>query len=225
MKKITYAGILLLTLFASRAMAQTNPVRFGIRAGLNVADWQGQATQSVSGLLGLTNGYANKQTRQGFHAGVYASIPLSEQFSLEPGLQYSQKGTQLRGNFSSQALEILNVNTTVTSQAAYLDVPVLARFYVTKGFNIYAGPQVSFLLSNKINTRASVLGFSVLNRDFNVSNSIRPVDVALVGGIGYRFENGFNLGFGYDYGLNTLDQRGNFNTYNRVVKASIGFEF
>lgn len=84
---------------------------------------------------------------------------------------------------------------------------------------------ISFLLSNKVNTKASVLGFSVLNRDFNVSNSIRPVDVALVGGIGYRFENGFNLGVGYDYGLNTIDKSGNFSTYNRVVKASVGFEF
>jgi hypothetical protein len=225
MKKIMYAGIFFLTLFTTGAMAQTNPIRFGIRAGLNVADWQGQATQTISGLLDLTNGYANKQTRQGFHAGVYASIPLSEQFTLEPGLQYAQKGTRLQGTFSSQALELLNVSTTVTSQAAYLDVPVLARFYVTKGFNIYAGPQVSFLLSNKINTHASLLGFSVLNRDFNVSNGMRSLDVALVGGVGYRFENGFNLGVGYDYGLNTIDQRGNFNTYNRVVKASIGFEF
>ena len=122
-------------------------------------------------------------------------------------MQYSQKGTRLRGNFSSQALEILNVNTTVTNQAAYLDVPLLARFYVTKGFNMYAGPQVSFLLSDKLRTKASVLGFSVLNRDIDVSSGIRPVDVALTGGLGYRFENGFNLGLGYDYGLSTIDQR------------------
>jgi hypothetical protein len=225
MNKMIYAGILFLALFTTRAMAQTSPIRFGIRAGLNVADWQGQATQSASSLLALTNGTVSQQPRQGFHIGAYASIPLSQQFTLEPGLQYSQKGTQLRGNFSSEALEILNVNTTVTNQAAYLDVPLLARFYVTKGFNIYAGPQVSFLLADKLRTKASVLGFSVLNRNMDVSSSIRPVDVALTGGIGYRFENGFNLGLGYDYGLNTIDQRGNFSTYNRVMKASIGFEF
>ncbi|MES2733304.1 MAG: porin family protein [Bacteroidota bacterium] len=224
MKKSNVVCILLFVLLTtSSAMAQQ--VRFGIRAGLNVADWQGDAAQSVNNLLDLTNGYASKQARQGFHAGVYASIPLTAHFTLEPGVQYSQKGTRLLGNFTSEALDLLNVKATVTNQASYLDVPVMAKFYLAKGLHFYGGPQVSFLLSNQVNTKASVLGFSLLNRNFDVTDNFRRVDLALVGGVGYRFDNGFNLNVGYDYGLNTLDQRGNINTYNRVIKASVGFEF
>src|SRR5689334_10363265 len=98
MKKTVGVWILLLVAMTSGAMAQQ--VRFGIRAGLNVADWQGDATQSVTNLLDLTNGYADKEARTGFHAGVYATIPLSSRFTLEPGVLYSQKGTVLRGNFT-----------------------------------------------------------------------------------------------------------------------------
>ncbi|MBC7922525.1 MAG: PorT family protein [Ferruginibacter sp.] len=212
-----------------RPRAITQPVRFGIKAGLNVADWQGDASESASGLLDLSNGYAGKKVRPGFHAGAYAVVPLGSQFTLEPGVYYSQKGTVLRGRFTSESFQLLNAQATVTNQASYLDVPVLAKYYAggssAEGFHFFAGPQVSFLLSNRVDTRASLLGFSVLNQNFDVTDNFRRVDVALVGGLGYRFSNGLNLGVGYDFGLNTLDQRGNFDTYNRVVKASVGFDF
>jgi hypothetical protein len=102
---------------------------------------------------------------------------------------------------------------------------VLAKYYVTEGFHFFAGPQVSFLIDNQVNTRASVLGFSLLNQNFDATNNFRKVDVALTGGLGYRFSNGLNFSVGYDHGLSTLDPNGSVNSYNRVIKTSIGFEF
>jgi len=223
MKKMIFVWVVILALFSTGAMAQQ--VRFGVRAGLNAADWRGDAVRSANELLSLTNGYADKQIRTGFHAGVYASIPLTSQFTLEPGVQYSQKGTVLRGNFSNETLGLLNARATITNQAAYIDVPVLAKYYVTEGFHFFAGPQVSFLIDNQVNTRASVLGFSLLNQNFDATNNFRKVDVALTGGLGYRFSNGLNFSVGYDHGLSTLDPNGSVNSYNRVIKTSIGFEF
>ena len=51
------------------------------------------------------------------------------------------------------------------------------------------------------------------------------VDVAIAGGVGYTFDNGFNIKAGYDYGLGKLDKNDNFKAYNRVVKLSLGFSF
>jgi hypothetical protein len=132
---------------------------------------------------------------------------------------------RLSGEFSSEKLDFLNLRTTITDKANYIDVPLLAKIFVSEGFHFYGGPQVSFLVSNKINTKAGVLGLNVLDTDFNFDSPFRKTDVGLVGGVGYQFANGFNLSAGYDHGLNTVDKSNTLNTFNRVVKISAGFEF
>ncbi len=221
MKRIIIA-IIILCVGVISAQAQ---VKFGVRAGLNASSWQGEAVQSLQNAAGLSNGIASTKMRPSFHAGVYANIPFGEYFALEPGLFYSQKGYIMNGTFASNSFEFLNAKATVTDQAHYIDLPVLAKVYLSKGFHVYAGPQLSYLVDNQIKTEAGVFGFSVLNRSFKANNGFQKLDVGIAGGLGYRFENGLNLQAGYDYGLRTIDERGNFDSYNRVIKVSLGYEF
>ncbi|MHA6250242.1 porin family protein [Pontibacter sp. CAU 1760] len=210
---------------APSTSAPTSPVRFGIRAGVNVADWEGETMQSVQDLANQTNGAIMQEMRTGFHAGGYVTIPILPGFEIEPGLQYSQKGTVLRGKIPIQDSEFLKANLTVTNKAEYLDLPLLARVYVGEGFHFYAGPQVSYLVSNKVEARAGAFGFNAVNQEFDIKNRIREVDVAVSGGLGYKFASGFNISAGYDYGLSTVDKNGSFDTFNRVAKASVGYTF
>lgn len=202
-----------------------NQVRFGIRAGLNLADWQGETVQSMQDLVDMSGGYVSKEMRPGFHVGTYVSIPVAPGFEIEPGLQYSQKGTVLKGKIPLEQFDFLNANVTLTNKAEYLDLPILAKVYVGEGFHIFAGPQVSYLLSNKVSAEAGAFGFKALNQEWDMNSGFRDFDVALTGGLGYRFANGFNLSAGYDYGLNSIDSNGSFDTYNHVIKASVGFTF
>ncbi|PTX21346.1 outer membrane protein with beta-barrel domain [Pontibacter mucosus] len=202
-----------------------NQVRFGIRAGLNLADWQGETVQSMQDLVDMSGGYVSKEMRPGFHVGTYVSIPVAPGFEIEPGLQYSQKGTVLKGKIPLEQFDFLNANVTLTNKAEYLDLPILAKVYVGEGFHIFAGPQVSYLLSNKVSAEAGAFGFKALNQEWDMNSGFREFDVALTGGLGYRFASGFNLSAGYDYGLNSIDSNGNFDTYNHVIKASVGFTF
>jgi hypothetical protein len=221
MKKLLCIGVIFF-FFTTISQAQ---VRFGIRAGLNAARWQGEAVQNIQGITELSGGVTSTRTVPGFHAGGYMSLPVTDFFSVEPGLFYSQKGYSMTGNFTSNRLEFLNARATVTNQAHYIDMPLLAKIYLTEGFHLFAGPQVSYLVNNTVRTRASLLGFSLLNQEFNTTGSFERLDVAISGGMGYRFGNGFNLQAGYDYGLRRLDARNNFDTFNRVVKVSLGYEF
>ena len=224
MKKIFF--ILSLALLACVSVpASAQKVSIGIKGGYNSATWEGDAVQSLNSLVTLSDGYASTAARSGFHLGGYVRIPVSPVFSIEPGAYYSQKGMQLTGEFSSTQLDFLNLNATITNKADYIDIPLLAKVFVAEGLHFYAGPQVSFLVSNKVNTKASVIGFNVLNQDLNYDSPFRKTDVGLVGGVGYRFSNGLNLSAGYDYGLNTVDKNGNLDTFNHVVKISAGFEF
>jgi hypothetical protein len=224
MKKIFFVFSLALLGFIS-GPASAQQISIGVKGGYNHATWQGDAVESLNSLVSLTNGYGNTTAWAGFHVGGYVRIPVSPVFSIEPGAYYSQKGMQLTGEFSSEQLDFLNLKATITDKADYIDVPLLAKVFVAEGLHFYAGPQVSFLVSNKVNTRASVIGFNVLNRDLDYDSPFRKTDVGVVGGVGYRFTNGLNLNAGYDYGLNTVDKNGNFDTFNHVVKISAGFEF
>ncbi|MEJ8800627.1 porin family protein [Pontibacter sp. H249] len=226
MKKIFLLIAVVLGFVATKVNAQQqNPVRFGIKAGVNLAEWQGETVNSAQDLINLSEGAVNRKMREGFHVGGYISIPIGPGFEIEPGLQYSQKGTRLTGKIPIEEIDFLNTNLTLTNKAEYLDMPILAKLYLGEGFHIFGGPQVSYLLSNKVQAEAGALGFKALNREWDMKDGFREIDLALTGGLGYRFASGFNVSAGYDYGVNTIDSNGSFETYNRVIKASVGFTF
>lgn len=204
---------------------QSDGIRFGIRAGVNFSDWEGETMQSLNDLVDLSAGAVQQEMRTGFHAGGYLSIPVAPGFEIEPGLSYSQKGVVLKGKVPVEELDFLNTNVTLTNKSEYLDLPVLAKVYVGEGFHFFAGPQLSYLLSNKVSAEAGALGFKVLNQEWDMKSGFRELDVAVTGGLGYRFANGLNISAGYDYGVNSIDDNSSFDTYNRVVKASIGYTF
>ena len=214
------------TYSASTGSSTGSGVRFGFRAGLNVADLRGDAVQSFTSLAGYApNGSVTRQLRPGFYAGVFATLPLGPGFAIEPGITYAEKGAVLKGTLPFPALDFLNANVTGTARLAYIDVPVLAKVYLTPGFYLYAGPQASFLVSGKARVDARVLGFSAYKQDFDVSNQLRKVDFAAVAGLGYQFDNGFGLSAGYDYGLTSLDSGNRFQAYNRVAKVGLSYAF
>ncbi|OWP64283.1 hypothetical protein CDA63_04390 [Hymenobacter amundsenii] len=203
----------------------TDGVKFGVRAGLNVSDFSGDAVNSVMDLADYTNGAVTKSTKPGFYAGLYATLPLGPRFAIEPGIGYSEKGTVLTGRVPLKQFDFLNAKVTATGRLAYLDIPVLAKAYLTDGLYVYAGPQASVLLSGKARVQASAFGFSAFKQDFDVKDQLRTVDFAVVGGLGYQFQNGFGLSAGYDYGLSSLDKNNNFDAQNRVIKASLNYSF
>ncbi|WP_400193226.1 porin family protein [Hymenobacter sp. B81] len=209
----------------ANAANKADGVHFGIRAGLNVADWSGDAVSTVMDLAELTNGAVSKEQRTGFHAGAYVTLPVGARFTIEPGLQYSEKGMALVGRVPLEQFDFLNARVTATSRMAYLDVPVLAKAYITPGLYVYAGPQASYLLSNKVRVEAGALGFEAYQQDFDVRNQFRELDFSLTGGAGYQFGNGLGLSAGYDYGLSSLDKNNRFDAQNRVIKASVNFSF
>ncbi|MBN3585899.1 PorT family protein, partial [Algoriphagus aestuarii] len=60
--------------------------------------------------------------------------------SVEPGIQYSQKG------YTS---EEAGSGLAVKEQLGYIDVPVLVRLKLLPALNVFAGPQASVLASSK----------------------------------------------------------------------------
>ncbi len=86
MKKLIL-GIAVLS--TSLAFAQTttpksssSDVRFGIKAGMNVSS------------LSKDGSLDDQKSKIGFNAGVFATIPVAESFSIQPEVLYTQYGSK-----------------------------------------------------------------------------------------------------------------------------------
>ncbi|PSG88573.1 porin family protein [Aurantibacter aestuarii] len=228
MKKIILNLSLLFSLLIVNAQDDvsnsTTNVSFGIKAGLNLADLSGEDI-------------AESSSKLGFHIGGVAEIMISDKFSIQPELIFSQQGTESTekesgtfegGSFSIEEETILKLN--------YLNLPVLAKFYVVDGFSLEAGPQVGFLLSADLeyDYRETVTfdGETITDTESakaTVKNEFKGIDFGLGFGANFKLNMGLNFGLRYNLGLTSIaedDEDGEaFDVKNNVLQFSVGYSF
>jgi hypothetical protein len=142
MKKISLfllASMVSVISFAQETKPQlTTPMevktRFGIKGGVNLASLE------IDDNTPVTNFNTNSKTS--FHVGVYANLPLSSMFRLQPEILYLGAGSKVQGTPLSG-----NQGGTATYEADfdYIAVPLKLQLATKKGFFVEAGPQFSFL--------------------------------------------------------------------------------
>jgi len=216
-KKILLIISVVVTTFS---FAQTQ-AKYGIRAGITSTSMSGNAIDNFNNLLDFSKGNITTKDQTGFFAGTYVIIPVSENFSIEPAVYYSQKGYELNGALNLKGLDFLGANAKAVLQSQYIDVPVMLKANFN-GLQIFAGPQFSYLVKSNLKTTASILGINLLNHTTDATSQFNRWDAGLTGGIGYQFANGMNIMASYDYGLTKVDANNNVKAYNRGIKLGIG---
>jgi len=205
MKKAGAAAVILLGCAISVNAQKTNKLGFGIRGGLNLAN----IVQNGN------NDYASEM-KPGFNAAVYVEIPLVNGLSVQPELQFSQKGYKSSGTYLGSPYDY-RANTN------YVEVPLLVKIVPSKNFAIVVGPQLSFLTSTayKFKTPNAVYENVVDNEN----NDLRDNVLGGVAGIevGVR-----NLVFSARYSLDFQKNNGDGSSFtpkykNQVIGLSIGF--
>ena len=216
--------LLVISIFISAfTFAQTTP-SFGARAGITYAGVRGDALNSLNKLLDFTAGAIKPSSTVGFFAGGYATIPVTDVVSVEPGIYYSQKGYELNGALNLKGIEFLGANAKAKLQLQYIDVPVLLKGNFN-GLQLFAGPQISYLTHADLKTTAGVLGINLLNNSTNATAQFNKWDVGLTAGVGYQLTNGVNLTASYDYGLSKMDANQSVKSYNNAFKVGVGISF
>ncbi|WP_299117024.1 porin family protein [uncultured Winogradskyella sp.] len=173
--------------------AQKN-LEFGIKGGLNVATITGASSEDSGYIIDL-------------HFGVLAELSLSDKFSFQSELIYSLQGPAPIQNQDNQAAGL-----------EYLNLPLMGKYYIAKGFSLEIGPQIGFLLSAKNDdTDASI----------NVKDLYKTLDFGVNFGLGYKLDNGLHFGVRYNLGLSNInDDNGFSDKYrNSVFQLSIGYFF
>ena len=149
----------------------------------------------------------------GAHVGLTFEVPVAYPLSFAPEILFSQKGYKAETAYG-----------TYRQRTNYIDIPLLAKFRVVPGFNIVAGPQLTFLTSTR-NTYDD--GFSTIYRD-NYSNLRDKSYLSGVLGVGVDINR--NVELRARYAIDFSENRGDFNSSipdyrNQVFQLGIGFKF
>lgn len=191
--------LLLTAVFAVLTIVSINAQEFGAKAGVNFA---------------ALNGDGDFDGRTSFFVGGVVEFEISETFSLQPELLYSSQGA--KSSFSEEGFDFETI-----IKLDYLNIPIMAKYYVTEGLSIEAGPQVGFLLSAKAEFKED--GESETE---DIKDELSTIDFGLNFGLGYKLDSGLNFGARYDLGLsNVADSEDNLDVKNGVFQLSVGYFF
>ncbi len=190
--------------------ANAQNVKFGVKAGVNFATLSGDVEDVNS--------------RTTFHFGGVVEISISEKFSVQPELLYSSQGA--KSEFT-ETFEGVTVSANQEIKLDYINVPIMAKYYVSDGFSIEAGPQVSFLTSAKLDYDFTYDG-STESGSEDFKDFTKGIDFGLGFGVGYKMGSGLNFGARYNLGLSNINDDPDdpeSNIKNNVFQFSVGYNF
>lgn len=159
-------------------------LEFGVKGGANFAT--------------ITDGI-NNSNKTGFLAGIFVGIKPSDELVIQPEVLFSQQGTE----FDADKFDL-----------TYINVPVVAKYYVFRGLNLQLGPQFGFIVSDDIENATD---------DVIEQLKAESFDLSAVGGVGFDFELGIRIDARYQFGLTDIvDGR---EGKNSVFSIAIGYNF
>jgi opacity protein-like surface antigen len=177
--------ILTLAVVLTAAFANAQDMKFGAKGGLNS--------------FTVTNSTGAK-SKISFQLGGFAEFKVSEKFAVQPELMYTSQGA--KDAFGTLAL-------------SYINIPVIAKYYVTEDFSIQAGPQIGFLMSAKYDGT-------------DVKDSLKSMDYGLNIGAGYNLNEDMMLDLRYYLGMAQLQKdlaTGESASHNAGILLSFGYKF
>jgi len=168
-------------------LVNAQEAKFGVKAGLNLSN--------------LTGDIENNSIKAGFQVGALVDIKISDNFSIQPEVLYSMQGAK----FDDGKIEL-----------SYINVPVMAKFYVANGFSLEAGPQIGFLMSAKAKEDGA--------GSEDIKDFLKSTDFGLNIGAGYDLTENFNLGVRYGFGLSNIAEEGD-DLKNSNIAIAVAYKF
>ncbi len=188
--------------------AEAQSVSFGPRVGVNLATLNASGgddnlREEFNDAVGYTSGA---------QLGAVVNFGISDMFSFQPELLYSQRGFEASGEISEEE-PIGEVN--IKSQMNYLELPILGKVSFggesLKGF-VTAGPSVGYWMSGK--TKYSFMGEEEaedyeFSDDFEGGVKENRLDLGASIGIGLAYRLGpgaLNLDVRYGLGISDISK-------------------
>ena len=207
MKKLFFAAAVLMC--SLTAFAQSKEGTFNIlpKAGINISN--------------LSN-KDNAKVKLGFTAGAEAEYQLTKQLSLSAGAMFSTQGAKSTTVFrevDNTTKEIREVDIKNTMEFDYINVPILANYYIIEGLAVKLGIQPGFNIIAKRKRTDGVEKESKNLSDLGVD--VRKVDISIPIGVSYEF-NDFVVDARFNLGLTEVADL--VKSKNRVFQITFGYQ-
>jgi len=252
-KKLIVLFAVLAAVSSTFAQEESQSVRFGVRAGLNLgkiefdesgfySDEYGSRKRTTDWILGSGNSI-------GFHVGTVVDIRVYEFLYLQPGLMFSLKGGDSKSeyerhyynnNISNDYFE----SETSTLTAYYIDIPFMlslkGRLNDNLALRAHVGPYIGFGLFGKYEIEYKETpdngdnGKEKIKNVFSPSNEekektefegLNRFNLGIGFGVGIEIID-FYLGVNYNYGLtNAYKKNDLMKLYERTLGITLGYNF
>ncbi|BDD10565.1 hypothetical protein FUAX_29970 [Fulvitalea axinellae] len=171
-------------------------VNFGVRGSASLVNFYGDDADDA-------------KTKMGYQLGAFAEFKLSDAFAIQPELVFSKEGSK-------------DDKADLPWNLSYINVPVMAKVYVTEGLNLQAGPQIGFLVG------ANVDGESKLG-DVEVKDSFKSTNFSMNIGAGYDITEKIGVDLRYNFGLTKVgeepEQGDAADTKSSNILLGVSFKF
>jgi len=193
MKKMMMIAALMVATLTASAQNEVGQVTLKPMVGMTLAN--------------VTN--ANGSMKVGLAAGVEAEYGITENFGLTAGVLYAMQGAKSKDN------------SDFKRHQDYINIPILANAYLTKGLAIKVGVQPAFLVRAKESYSAN--GVSA---DVDIKDACKKFDFSIPIGISYEYKS-FVLDARYNWGLTKCYKNDNSDktSKNSVFMISLGYKF
>ena len=190
MKKLFLAVVAMMISAATFAQNEVGQLTIQPKVGVNIAN--------------ITD-VNDADPRIGLAAGAEFEYGLTDNIGLSAGVLYSMQGVKA----SEESVDC-------TLKLDYLNVPILANFYIAKGFAVKLGVQPGFKLSSKAKFKGS--GGS---KEVDV-DGFKSVDLSIPVGLSYQYQN-IVFDARYNWGVTNLVE--DSDSKHSVFQITVGNKF
>ena len=189
MKKLFMIAALMVATLSANAQNEQGVITLQPKVGMNLSTITGDGDQKM---------------KFGLVAGAEAEYGISENFGIDFGVLYSMEGCRFKADGADKSL-FWNLD--------YINIPILAQFYPTKGLALKAGVQPGFNLRHK----ASYDGNSANMDGVNSFNFSIPV------GLSYEISS-FVIDARYNIGITKIFKDADQGR-NSTISLTVGYKF
>ncbi len=186
MKKLFLMAAVMLSSMTAFAQNPTGTITVQPKVGLNIAT--------------LTN-TNDADPRLGLAVGAEFEYGATDMLGISFGALYSMQGCK---------------STDVTAKLDYINIPILANVYVTKGLAVKCGIQPGFKVNGSWTLKSGNASASFKDNDF------KGFDFSIPIGISYEYDN-FVLDGRYNFGCTNVYT--DSDSKNSVFQFTVGYKF
>lgn len=228
MKKIFMMAVMAVAALTANAQNEVGQFSLMPKAGINISTITGDADYNDKS-LGVS---FSKKSKVGFVGGVEAEYGVAKNFGITAGVLYSMEGAKIKGDIVNA---LISGTTTTKVNLGYINIPILAQYYIVKGLAIKAGIQPAFAVSKKIKNEVSLSGeiaqySGEFEKEMNKltdkripKDNIKTFDFSIPVGISYEYAN-VVLDARYNIGL-TKVYKDSEKGRNSVFQITLGYKF